>query len=244
MAQLKPKLPKEALAAIAGLQCPDLAWKRMEEIYGNRELSIMSTVKTLREFKSNKPAAHEQMIELATAVQKCKTELGNISAMNDLLGDRESLACIIQAMPAAVRDKWYDKDVPDDTIKKGEVLLEWVELQRQNAIKVRLDLMAAKMRTPTVNAHKAPAPQGDSTDRGLTSSSLHAHAGDQGSSQSKPKDTSAPKTGGNRVDVKTEQDAKLVAEKRKQNWIDVPSVAKPTRTSGPGRLLNLQSRLG
>ena len=50
MAQLKMKLPKEALTTIAGLQCPEEAWKRLEEMYGNRELSILSAIKNLREF--------------------------------------------------------------------------------------------------------------------------------------------------------------------------------------------------
>ena len=49
MAQLRLKLPKDALATIAGLQCPELAWKRLEEQYGNRELSILSALKNLRE---------------------------------------------------------------------------------------------------------------------------------------------------------------------------------------------------
>ena len=73
MAQLKQKLPKEALAAIGGLQCPEVSWKRLEEVYGNREISIMSAIKNLRDFRSSKSAPHEQIIELAMAVQKCTT---------------------------------------------------------------------------------------------------------------------------------------------------------------------------
>ena len=60
MAQLKQKLPREALAAIGGLQCPEISWKRLEEVYGNREILIMSAIKNLRDFKSSKPAPHEQ----------------------------------------------------------------------------------------------------------------------------------------------------------------------------------------
>ena len=223
MAQLKTKLPKEALAAIAGLQCPELAWKRMEEVYGNRELAIMSTIKTLREFKSSKTATHEHMIDLATAVQKCTTELANVDALNDLLGDRESLACIIQSMPSEIKSKWYDKDVPDDTMEKGRVLLDWVELQRRNAIKVRLDLMAAKMRVSSApSARGSPAPE--STEKGLLSSAMHAYGGGRDGAQrqkspDKEGDSSKPKTPATRIEVKTDKDAKEVAEKRKQNLV-------------------------
>ena len=230
MAQLKQKLPKEALAAIGGLQCPDVAWKRLEEVYGNRELSIMSAIKNLRDFKPSKPAPHEQVIELAMAVQKCTTELRNIEAVDDLLGDRETLACIIQAMPQTIKDKWYDKDVPEETKKKGEVLLEWVEVQRKNAIRVRLDTMAARMRGPAQHSSSGSkaATSLDSTDRGLTSSSLHAQGGPKDNPPNSYKPAVPPvveKTGaggdkpagGGRIEVKTAQDAKAVAEKRKQS---------------------------
>ena len=100
LAQMKLKLPREALAAISGLRCPDEAWLRLEELYGNRELSIMSALKTLRDFKTTKSAPHEQVIELAMTVQKCKTELSNVDALHELTGDRESIACIVHALPS------------------------------------------------------------------------------------------------------------------------------------------------
>ena len=230
MAQLKQKLPREALAAIGGIQCPEVAWKRLEEVYGNREISIMSAIKNLRDFHSSKAAPHEQMIELAMAVQKCTTELRNIGAVDDLLGDRESLACILLAMPQTIKDKWYDKDVPDDTKKKGEVLLEWIEIQRKNAIKVRLDTMAAKMRGPAQSTSAGPKTTAslDSTDRGLTSSSMHTQGGSKETPSASYKPAVTPaveKTGaggdkpasGARIEVKTVQDAKMVADKRKQS---------------------------
>ena len=175
MAQLKTKLPREALTAIAGLQDPDVAWTRLEELYGNRELSVLSALKRIREFKSSKALAYEQVIDLASAVQRCCTELNNIGALKELLNDREALACIIQALPQASQDKWYDKEIPEETSKRGEVLLEWLERQRKNAIRIRLDAMAAKIRTPTVSGTKATT-AGESTEKGLVSSSLHTQA--------------------------------------------------------------------
>ena len=221
LAQLKLKLPRDALATIAGLQCPELAWKRLEEMYGNRELSILSALKNLREFKSSKSAAHEQVIDLAMAVQKCQTELKNIDAANELLGDRESIACIVQALPASVRDKWYDRKAPEDTQKRGEFLLEWMEEQRQTAIRVRLDVLAAKLRAPPGAPGKGAAPT-ETTDKGLLSSALHAQGtskvGDVSvaadpSPRTKPK--SGEEGGSARIEVKTNKDAQDVADKRK-----------------------------
>ena len=221
LAQLKMKLPRDALSTIAGLQCPELAWKRLEEMYGNRELSILSALKNIREFKSSKSAAHEQVIDLAMAVQKCQTELKNIDAVNELLGDRESIACIVQALPVNIRDKWYDKKAPDDTLKRGEFLLAWIEEQRLTAIRVRLDAMAAKLRAPP-SASGRGATQTESTDKGLMSSALHAQASEKvndANAALNPPPQTKPKRGEDggsaRIEVKTSQDAQEVAEKRK-----------------------------
>ena len=235
MAQLRLKLPKEALAAITGLQCPEEAWKRMEELYGNRELSILSALKSLREFKPAKHAPHEQVIELASAVQRCQTELKNVKALDELLNDRESIACIIFALPPTVRDKWYDREVPGETRPKAEFLLKWLETQRQNAVRVRLDTMAAQLRvvsTPSGPPARSSQQQ-ETTDKGLLSSSLHAQGGDRSTpanpgqgSGTKPKEVNknVPSQGGGsssdqiqRIEVKTMADAQKIAERRQAN---------------------------
>ena len=221
MAQLKLKLPKEALTAIAGLRCPDEAWARLEELYGDQEIAILAALKGLREFKPTKAAAHKQVLEIAAAVQKCQTELKNVSALHELLGDREAIACILLTLPSTVRDKWYDRKVPEDTRKKGEFLLTWLEEQRLNAIRVRQDTMAAKMRAPTAPSTK-PSHAQESTDKGLLSNSLHA----LGSGSSQPKagagnqqagDGGASKDKMARIKVKNAQDAQRVADRRRQN---------------------------
>ena len=149
MAQLRTKLPKEALATLIGLQCPEEAWKRLEELYGNRELAILSALKRLCDFKATKQAAHEQVIELAGAVQRCQTELGNVKAREELLNDRETVACIVHALPPTIKDKWYDREAPEDTRARAEYLIKWIEVQRQSAVRVRLDVMAAQLRVGT-----------------------------------------------------------------------------------------------
>ena len=210
MAQLRTKLPKEALALLVGLQCPEEAWKRLEELYGNRELAILSALKRLREFKATKQGAHEQVIELAGAVQRCQTELGNVKALDELLNDRESVACIIYALPPTVKDKWYDHAAPEDTRTRAEFLLKWIEVQRQNAVRVRLDVMAAQLRV-VASPHAQPGrsqPQPETTDKGLLSSSLHV----QGEG---PREDSR----GMRIEVKTMADAQKVADRRRASLV-------------------------
>ena len=164
------------------------------------------------------------------AVQKCVTILKNIDVLHELLGDRESVACIIQALLSTVRDKWYDKEVPDDTRKMGEVLLTWVETQRLNAVRVRMDIMAARMRAPSTTPNRQPASFREYMDKGLLSSSLHTQG------EVKPavdkKDTSGEPRAA-RIEVKTNADAQQVADRRKdqpreEEVGEVPSVRPGT----------------
>ena len=213
MAQLRTKLPKEALATLIGLQCPEEAWKRLEELYGNRELAILSALKRLRDFKATKSATHEQVIELAAAVQRCQTELGNVKALDELLNDRESVACIIHALPPTVKDKWYDREVPEGTQARAEYLLKWVETQRHNAVRIRLDVMAAQLRAGPSQPPQSGRPQSqpETTDKGLLSGSHHVQGGER-----REDSQGVPSA---RIEVKTMADARMIADRRQANLV-------------------------
>ena len=199
-----------------GVQCPEEAWKRLEELYGNQELSILSALKNLREFRPTKSAAHEQVIELAMAAQKCLMILKNVDAVGEFLGDQESLACVIQALPPTVRDKWYNLDVPEETRAKGEFLVKWHEKQRQNTVRVHLDTMASKMRETAPPPSRSTPRSPESIDKGLSSNSLHTQGSDRDTTEGggrggQPKDK--PKSAW--IEVKTLQDALQITERRK-----------------------------
>ena len=47
LAQLRTKLPKDAVTAIVGLTTPDQAWMQLDELYGNKEMSVIMALKGL-----------------------------------------------------------------------------------------------------------------------------------------------------------------------------------------------------
>ena len=75
LAQLRQKLPKDAIAMLRGLTTPDEAWARLDETYGNVDLQALEALKRLRTLKVGKSAPHEQVVEVAIAVQRCVTVL-------------------------------------------------------------------------------------------------------------------------------------------------------------------------
>ena len=199
-------------------------------MYGNRELSIMSALESVRDFKSSKGSAHEKIIDLVVTVQRARTILESLDAAQELTGDRETLASIMLALPSGAQGKWYDRDVPDDetTVQKGNFLLSWLERQRKNAVRLHLDTIATKMRATSPIRHKNTG-VGESTDKGLASNSLHVlNSGTDAQTKPKPKvkppDGPNPPgdstgTGGGCIEVRSLQDAMAVAERRKASLV-------------------------
>ena len=48
LAQLRQKLPKDAVALLVGLVSPEAAWSRLDETYGNVDLQVFAALKRLR----------------------------------------------------------------------------------------------------------------------------------------------------------------------------------------------------
>ena len=85
LAQLRQKLPKEAVALLTGLATPDVAWKRLDETYGNVDMQVLAALKRLRAFKPGKSSPSERVVEVASAVQRCVTVLAALDRSDSLL---------------------------------------------------------------------------------------------------------------------------------------------------------------
>ena len=99
LAQMRQKLPKEAVDLIAGLSSTSKAWLRLDEKYGNVEMSVITALKRLRNFKTSKSAAHDQIQELCSAIQRCMTVLESLGKERAFLRDRETLADVLYCLP-------------------------------------------------------------------------------------------------------------------------------------------------
>ena len=148
LAQLRQKLPRDAVQVVAGLSSPDIVWSRLDEVYGNCEMPILTALKRVRSFKTTKTARNEQIIELVTTVQRCRTVLENLNALGDLLSDGETVAAIVYCLPHDTYEQWYQRWEPvgETHVEKGMDLLEWLEEERQNAVKVHAHALGSRRR--------------------------------------------------------------------------------------------------
>ena len=159
LTQLRQKLPKEAVAALAGLTNPADAWERLDELYGNREAGILSAVRQLRALKSGKAAPCDQIIDLARAVQRCRTLLHSMDATQEFQNDRETTASIVDKLPAAAQERWFQRrPSPDETqVQRSIFLAGWIEDERKAAVAVHLNNLAKQHSAPSGGAPKTIA---------------------------------------------------------------------------------------
>ena len=227
LAQLRQKLPKEALGLLVGLTDPSAAWKRLDERYGNREMSVIVALKRLKAFRPGKTASYDQIMEIAVAVQRCHTVLLALGKEKELIRDRETLSEVIGLMPSEAQQRWYHRKPPsdEDQDEKGEAFLAFLEDERSAAVSMHLDAIARKpVHAPTASSQHKPQQSSGGTDKGLyqpahgtlqtqavvSDSQVHA-----GGSEDTAKGSGA--SVGDRIAVKTLQDAQEVCRKRKTN---------------------------
>ena len=230
LAQLRQKLPKDAVALLVGLVSPEAAWARLDETYGNVDLQVFAALKRLRAFKPSKSAVQGQVVELAIAVQRCLTVLQALSREQDFLSDRETLAEVIDALPTDSQQRWYHRrGARNETQQeKGANFLLWLEEERADAVAIHLDSLA---RRPKIPVSQAAAPKaaagGGATDQSVFVATSAVQPGPGSSATPALADpTTALTQGGGvvvkpkppaRVDVTTAAQAREVAARRKTN---------------------------
>ena len=229
LAQLRQKLPKDAVALLVGLVTPDAAWARLDESYGNVDLQVFAALKRLRAFRPSKTAVQGQVVELAIAVQRCLTVLRALSREQDFLFDRETLAEVIDALPADSQQRWYHRrGARDETQQeKGKNFLLWLEEERADAVAIHLDSLARRTKPSANPTAQKPAVGGGAADQSVFVATSAVQAGSGGSKAPVVVDpTTALTQGGGgtakpkpaaRVDVTTAAQAQEVAAKRKAN---------------------------
>ena len=231
LAQLRHKIPKEAVVAITGLSSPAVAWARLEEMYGDRELMIVSALQRLRRFRMTKHAEHEQVIELATAIQRCCTTLDSLDARRELYHDRESMAIIVNFLPPESRGLWFRRKgrEGEGPVERAERLLDWVEEEeRKTSVAIRLNEMTRKLQSgSTVGLGvKKPAVPALSTEDGLHSTTFLAQQvpkGPPGEESVTALSAGGGDSGGkvvpasSRLEITTKADADSVTSRRKTN---------------------------
>ena len=222
LAQLRQKLPKDALAILCGLSDLKTAWARLDESYGNTNMQVLAALKRLQNFKTSKTAAHDQVVEMATAVQRCVTVLTALSRLEDFLRDQETLAEVVSTLPSDSQQRWYHRKGArgESPREKGCSFLAWLEEERADAVAIHLDSLARRPKS-TANQPpvKKPAASAGGTDQSVYTAALNNQpAPEDPTTALTQREDSGPKPPvAGRIEVTTLAQAREVALKRKAN---------------------------
>ena len=159
LAQLRTRLPKEALQLIAGVQEVKEAWKRLAGRYGDKKLAIITVKKKLRAMNPTKGPTHERVLQVTQTVRQATTTLRAVGALETLSCDVEMIGSIIKSFSKSHQERWNMKvaeDATEDLQAEWDRFEKWLMLEENAAISARL--MHLGTEGHTANHMQQPTP--------------------------------------------------------------------------------------
>ena len=142
LAQLRTRLPKEALKLIQGVVEPKEAWKRLSDRYGDKTLAILTARHRLVGHQVSKGPPHEQFESLSQALQSAKTSLDAVGAKHTLFQDVALIGTLLSKVPPSYQERWHLYCTNPSNITahpmEGDRFEAWMEQERAAATAARL----------------------------------------------------------------------------------------------------------
>ena len=162
LAQLRNKLHREGKAVIDGILDIKVAWQLLDERFGNEEVALISTLRTMQEFRTTKSTGPGMIEELATAVQRCTATLARLGRSEEFLHDRATTAAVIDQLPPAAKERWFQQDglAQMRQSAKAALLLTWLARECSAAVTANLEALT---RPPRPQPAPRPSPNPTTT---------------------------------------------------------------------------------
>ena len=144
VAQLKSRLPTEALELIRGMDAPQEIWDRLCERYGNREHAILQEKYKLHNVQLGGGPGHSQVEKLCQAVRAARTNLRAVQAEDYLFSDLATIGILSNKLPSNYQQRWHleDNPSPGSTEGKGERFKRWLEREGKAATRAHLEKLS------------------------------------------------------------------------------------------------------
>ena len=112
---IRANLPEVDAKRIAGIKTMVEIWKRLEKVYGDTKLNIITVKQDLEGFTPKATESYKRVAEVFEAVEKAVTQLTNLEALDYIKGDFGLMAKVIAKLPADDQKK-YDDYVTSDAV--------------------------------------------------------------------------------------------------------------------------------
>ena len=101
------KLPLEAKLWIKGESEPTEAWERLDKLYGDKELAVLSTMYSLESFELPQGSAHEVIQALALELRISMTWLEAVGDGSKLYANYLTIGRLVSKLDQATQVRWF-----------------------------------------------------------------------------------------------------------------------------------------
>ena len=149
---LRGLVPKEALDRIEHLKQASEMFKVLDEVYGDVATSISILVNRLLSLRLTKSTEYDKMLELCTMINANGVLLTQLSpeAANHVKYNTNILAHLVELLPGAYEDKWFDYKVTQPSgDNEWDLFTKWLKDMEKRANAQKLSKLSKLTKTST-----------------------------------------------------------------------------------------------
>ena len=148
---VKANLPAADARLIAGVNNMAEVWKRLEKVYGDTKLNILTVKQNLEGFLPKATDNCKRVLEVFEAVEMAVTQLTNLNALRYIKEDFGLMAKIVAKLPIDDQ-KRYDEYVTSDTVSADpssdwDKFWTWLEKIHKSAVQGNLRSLCTRTNT-------------------------------------------------------------------------------------------------
>ena len=103
---LKTSIPEADAKRVAGVKTMEEMWRRLEKVYGDTELNIITVKTNLENFSPKATSEHKRIMEVFEAIESAVTQLPNLDALQYLKDDFGLMSKLVLKLSLADRRQY------------------------------------------------------------------------------------------------------------------------------------------
>ena len=139
---LKSNIPAADAKRVVGVKTMEEMWKRLEKVYGDKDLNIITVKTNLENFTSKATKDHKKILEVYEAIESAVTQLQNLDALHYLKDDFGLMNQLIMKLPAADQ-RQYTQYVASESFRtdpssRWDKFWSWMGILHSSAVQANL----------------------------------------------------------------------------------------------------------
>ena len=139
---IKTNIPANDAKRITSVRTMPEVWERLEKVYGNRYLNVITVKTNLESFVPKSSQDHKRVLKVFEAVETAVTQLQNLSALHYLQEDFSLMNKIVLKLPFVEQTKYTDyvtsEVVKASTASRWEKFWTWFKQRHESAVQAGL----------------------------------------------------------------------------------------------------------